>query len=797
MIRLNNMPMVAVLLISLVMVLTIWFCFPQAVANTEDSVNTEVSDQDGAPSKPEAQPLSVYGQIKGLAITLLDKVGLDYEFAKLYAIWIVGAPTFVVLILIAMILRPRRKKKRDAPPKPQPRTAGPKKDRFKARGAKKNKAASDKERVLAFFFQLFKQQVGAPPDAPTRLSLIESRPTCPNDTYEMRVKLENDWASRRMSIGLLGQGGGSRSKCFYVIYDSHMVLKIPAKPIPEFSVYRKTIKAEAKIVEKLYPRECIVPRIAVILKAVHTIKDSLYLSEEDQEAKYVHLLEVNPEYQEYLKIGSSFAFFMDLAKHFFLSTTLEEIHRDDQRIVSEALKQQELLWDQHGFVCRYGEDVSAVCHELQDAYYRSEGTLRMLIEEAQIIEDIPAFQLKQWFLNHLAGEKVDAATEDLPQEFIDRVNQLLFRVLRENHQHVERYRQSVRQYIKEMHFSQHRIQFENLASNTLELLAWIDEKDLTMRDLKPENLFVAGDTNAYPLFLNDQKKFSIGLIDVETAVVMDSKLTKEIPQPQLAGTPLYATPSHLLSNVILEEVYGDVRTILHLQDWYATIAIIFKIITGKNMFSATARVFPDLVKQIKLMDPAGADLDKDMARINRLFWSSAVAEFKQSLAVDMGIIERIEVAVPASMLVDIVRSLHAGCDDLSAALAKTVSQQSVFVGREKCQFLLDVSVDKITAMKQKLLQETPHDAKKMARHEKAISVLVRIEEQKRSLQRKLEAAASLKVKVGAIAADQLLEAMFDRVFTSMYLSHWPAVDPVKWSGGGGRRLDMATYQATM
>lgn len=789
--------MAAALFLALVLFLHSWDLCPYAIAETTQTVDTDIAQKNDASLEQKGERPSVYDQIKDLTVSLLSRVGLDYEFAKLYAIWIVGAPTLVVLILIAMMLRPRRKIKRGATHGPHPHIAASQKGRPGVKNFKKNTSTSDKERVLAFFFQLFKQQVGALPGAPTRLSLIESRPTCPNDTYEMRVKLENDWASRRMSIGLLGQGGGSRSKCFYVIYDSHMVLKIPSMPIPEFSKYRKKIKAEAKIVDKLYPRECIVPRMAVILKAVYTIKESEYLSEEVQEAKYVHLLEVNPEYQEYLKIGSSFAFFMDLAKHFFLSTTLEEIHRDDQRIVSEALKQHELLWDQHGFACRYGEDVSAVCHELQDAYYRNEGGLRLLIEEAQIIEDIPMFQLKQWFLNHLAGEKVDAATEDLPQDFIDRVNRFLYRVLRDNHQQVERYRQSVSQYIKEMHFSQHRIQFENLASNTLELLAWIDEKDVTMRDLKPENLFVAGDTNVYPLFLNDPKKFSIGLIDVETAVVMGSNNAEEIPQPQLAGTPLYATPSHLLSNVILEEVYGDVRTILHLQDWYATIAIIYKIITGKNMFSATAMVFPDLVKQIKLMDPAGPDMDKDMARINRLFWTSAVAEFKQSLAVDMDIFERIEVAVPVSMVVDIVRALHAECDHLSAVLAKTVSQQSVFAGREKCQFLLDVSVEKITAMKQKLLQESPQGNKRKERHEQAIVILNRVEEQKRSLQRKLEAAASLKAKVGAIAADQLLEAMFERVFTSMYLSRWPVVDPAKWSGGADGRFDMATYQATM
>ncbi len=749
-------------------------------------------------SPPKGEPASIYAKFKFLAINLLKKLGIDYEFAKLYATWIVGAPTLVVIMLITMMLFPRRKKRSPAKITRPIRLAPQKGSKTRAVDIKKSVPATDKERVLELFVQLFKAQVGAVPDASTEISLVESRPTCPNDTYEMRVKTGKEWASRRMSIGLLGQGGGSRSKCFYVIYDSHMVLKIPTKTIPDFSVYREKIKAEAKIVERFYPRECIVPRIGVILKAVYPMTDWENLSEDAQEDKYVHLMEVQPEYQDYLKIGSSFAFFMDLSRHFFLSTTLEEIHRGDQRIVTEALKQQELLWDQHGFVCRYGEDAGAVCHELQDAYYRCEGRLRKIVDEAQIIEDIPTFQLKQWFLTHLSGEKVDAGSEDLPEELIARVNRLLYKVIRENHQQVEHYRESVRSYIKEMRFSQHRIQLENLASNTLNLLAWIDEKDLAMRDLKPENLFVAGQPEAYPVFLNDTRKFSIGLIDVETAVVIDAPSSGGIPQPQLAGTPLYATPTHLLTNSIIEEIYGDVRTILHMQDWYATIAIIFKIIAGRNLFSSTAMLFPELVKQIRMLDPAGPEMDREMALINQMFWGRAKSELEKRLEMHKDILERLEIVVPRSMVSKIVKSLHSGCDNISSTLAKTVSQQSVFTGREKCQYLLDASVEKIGLMKKKLIREKPGSIQRNQQREKALEVLGRIQDMKIRLQRKLEAAAALKTMVGTISADQLLEAMFQHVYHNMYLPHWPMVQPIQWKEERpAPDVDITTYQATI
>lgn len=766
-----------------------------------DSDMAFASDRAAEPEKGERAPNEVVARIKAVVVAALAKLGVDPEAAQLYAIWIVGAPALVVFILLGMIFRPRRKKtagqanpaqasRAPAVDKPKPPPA--------AQKAAGSEPTSDKERVLNFFFHLFRQQTGADPNAPTQLVLIETRPTCPNETYEMRILHGNDWVSRRMSIGLLGQGGGSRSKCFYVIYDSHMVLKIPPQPIPYFTTYHQQIADEARIVSRLAPRECIVPRISVILKALQTIPDSESMSDDELEDKYVNLLQGNPSYQEYLMIGPTFAFFMDLARHFFLSTTLDEIHRGSQRLVIEALKHHELLWDQHGFVCRYGEEAGAVCHDLQEAYYQSENRMRRLVEQAGVEDRVSTFQFKQWFVTHLAGEKIEADEPKLPHELIDRINRLLYKMIKSNQEHVNLYRRRVRAYIDETRFSQHRSQIENLAANTLDLLAWIGEKGLALRDLKPENLFVAGNPDMYPVFLSDTEQFSIGLIDVETAVVIDAQKADQIPQPQLAGTPLYATPSHLLSNVVLQQVYQNLRQILHLQDWYATIAIIFKIICGENLFATTARVFPEIIKRVKRLDPAGPDLEQDVCRINRLFWNSAQAEFSEALIRKRDIVTRVDVMVPEGLLPDIIESLHRGCDALAGTLAKTVSEQTIFTGKEKCQFLMDAPAKKITQMKKKLTRERRYgDAASQKRRGLAMDMLARIELLKSRLERKLEAVSVLKASGSAIAADQLLDAMFQRVFKVMYLSRWPALTPEKWSGATDLPDDITTYQATM
>jgi hypothetical protein len=284
---------------------------------------------------------------------------------------------------------------------------------------------------------------------------------------------------------------------------------------------------------------------------------------------------------------------------------------------------------------------------------------------------------------------------------------------------------------------------------------------------------------------------------VETAVLLDSGKDGEIPQPQLAGTPLYATPSHLFSNVILREIYSDVAEILYLQDWYATIGIVHKVITGTNLFTSTARVFPEIVKRVKRIDPAGPDLGRDVIQISAMFWRSAVAEFHEAVGRHAGIFSRVEVNVPRSLIPRVVKALHRDCDRVGTALANTVSRQQIFSGREKCQFLLDAPVEKIGRMKKKLLEEKDRGSWRAEQRVQALELLDRIEQLKGRLQRKLEAAAALKATAGAISADQLLEAMFEHVYHTMYLPHWPGLTPSKWSGTGSLNEDIETYQATM
>ena len=758
------------------------------------SLPTNASDTAAGPP-----PAIIDRMIAAVAGWLNNLVGGDSEALKLYAAWIVGAPALVLLVLIVMLLRPGRGGQTSCETLKTGIALGLTSQSTKNSDISSlnlDAALTDKQRILKFFFNLFKKQVNADPNSPTELFLVETRATCPTESYEMRILKDGEWVTRRMSIGLLGQGGGSRSKCYYVIYDSHLVIKLPADPIDSFSSYNRQIATEAAIVARLAPRECIVPRVSVILAEFQKIAYSDEMSSDELEKKCVHLLEVKPSLQEHVKIGGSFVFFMDLAKHFFLSTTLEDIHHGHLTVAQEALRNPDLLWDQQGFTGRYGEAAGRMCHVLQDAYFRCAQPLRSAVEEAAIIDDIPDFRLRQWFLIHLAGEQLNPGKEDLPLGLINTVNRLLRGVISAHPQEVEDYRKGVNAYIRDTRFSRHRTQLENLASNTIDLLAWLGSHGLALRDLKPENLFVAGDPEQYPHFLNAMAKFTIGLIDVETAVVIDAREPSGITQPQLAGTPLYATPTHLLSNARLMEIYPDLGTILHMQDWYATIAILYKIVTGENLFAGTAGVFPDILRRLKEMEKTGPRMISEVITINGLFWNSAIAEFKEAMQYHSALFTQMEIAVPAAFVSVLIKALHRDSDRIARSVIRMVDEQALFTSPEKREFLKDATVEKLRQMKNKVAQEM--DSTGAAAHQDQVfGLLEQLEINKDHLQRKLEAAAALKTTATAMAADQLLEAMFEHVYANMYLSQWPVLNPAKWTGRRHLPIDVTTYQATM
>jgi hypothetical protein len=280
-------------------------------------------------------------------------------------------------------------------------------------------------------------------------------------------------------------------------------------------------------------------------------------------------------------------------------------------------------------------------------------------------------------------------------------------------------------------------------------------------------------------------------------VVLDPKDRSNTPQPQLAGTPLYATPSHLLSNSILEQVYDDFPMIFHLQDWYASLAILFKAITGENLFINTAGVFPEILRRLKIIDPAGPNLTTDVGRINQLFWNSAMAELSEALAKHLSLFLQIEVKVPKAFVAIIIKALHRESDQLSKTTSEIVETQKLFSSREKRKFLQQASARKIRQMKDKLLQENSASHASGPQQDDLLQLLDQLEKHKSRLQRKLEAAAALKAAESPITADQLIEAMFHHVLSQMYLPHWPALSPSKYQDTVPLAEDIATYQATL
>ena len=126
----------------------------------------------------------------------------------------------------------------------------------------------------------------------------------------------DDWHTRRMTIGPIGEETGSRSKCFYVIYDYHIVIKIHPTPIDDLNKYTEILKKERTVVRQLAMRECIVPGASVVLKLIQRFSRRADLALEGGEDDYMKLLNIFSELQKYLRIGDTFAFFMDLSKYY-------------------------------------------------------------------------------------------------------------------------------------------------------------------------------------------------------------------------------------------------------------------------------------------------------------------------------------------------------------------------------------------------------------------------------------------------------------------------------------------------
>ena len=621
-----------------------------------------------------------------------------------------------------------------------------------------------KEKIVRFFLNIYRHRVRALKDCPAEIRLVDSLSFAPNYIYELRVMKDGDWQSRRMTIGPIGEDSGSRSKCFYVIYDYHLVIKIPPIPINDLTKYMEILKNERRIVKRLSMKECIIPSAAVILKLIQPFQQKRDLPSEDNEDDYLKFLSVFSELQKYLRIDNTFVFFMDLSKYYFLGHIIQVFHDTDNKVYDEIRKNSEVIGDYRKFEERHGSENIPFFVEIEKLFNQYESALGRLTRQFNLPVPPSPDQAKTWFFLHLVGERVKQVDEGMSAEFVVEINRLLEGIVGKNSKAIQTYRDNVRKSIHRAAFTQNKGYMAGVITNLLELLAHLHEKKVAMRDLKPDNMLVAGNKDKYPGFLAYPKDYTIGLIDVETAVILENAGKKIAEQPPLGGTPQYATPSQFFDNTLLARLYDDLPAVLHLQDWYAIIAVIYRVITGLPLFARTARIIPGIIKAMR--DQRGQE-QEHFHSVNEAFWNSAVSEFKERMTQNEKTFKSVKVQIfdgAKKMFREIALGERQRLVD---EIGQRVNRETISMSA-KDRRLLILSSHQTTKELRRKWENAPGIQKKQIDRSRVILLLRDLEEVKLQLELQTRTLQLLDQSAPSISAYDLVEFMFRRVLIRMH-----------------------------
>jgi serine/threonine protein kinase len=627
---------------------------------------------------------------------------------------------------------------------------------------------SGREVVVAFFLNIFKCQKELNDEAAAVLKPVETLSPEGRWIYELRLKNGDEWDTRRMTLGTLAKNSSNRSVVYDVIYDDRLVVKIPPTPITDFDQYAKLIAQERRIAEKLSPKECLVPGVSVILEKVRPFLDEPNLPPEILEEKYMQLLESNPEYRKYLKIEDSFAYFMDFSKYFFLSHIIAEIHDPSARISKSVAENPNIIWDPVEFEAKYGSKDVQIYDRLQPVYASFETSVRTVLQRNHVPFSIQEFQLKNWFLRCLSGGELTAPDLDVNAGIAAELNALASKCFLVPEGPVEAYRVMVKTHLTDRNLKLHKSQIASVITNMLDLLAWLKIKKVAIRDLKPDNLLVAGDPSRFPLFLESASQYSIGLIDVETAVSYGIAAEQGIGQPELAGTPSYATPSHLFKNEVLEQFFEDLPMTLCLQDWQATVAIIYKVVTGMRLFEQAAVVLVNLQREIPKAFKENREPAIIFEEASRKFWKIAVAEFEKKTQEKKSTLEYLSLIVTADSKKMLIGAIATAEKRLISSAKNIIQSQNVFAGDKLKKRLLSASLPKISRLKAEFKSNKANPNFQPEEKKQALLVLEHLEHLKRQSAHLRSVLEPLNKSVPEISSYNLLKVMFNIVLIHMY-----------------------------
>ena len=428
---------------------------------------------------------------------------------------------------------------------------------------------TDQEQVCHFFLNLYRIQLGVanPDESLVKSKRLQSYDNGIDNTYELSVRQGEDWKSRRITIGPLGAGVQSKSRCYKVVYDDILVVKIPATPITTFNRYLSGIYAERCIAKKLSPDvTCVTPGISSILKKIPRFCDRKGLSPENLEQKYINELRNHPEAQLYLKIGPTFVYFMNLSEYPFLSALLSPLHVIADKIEKQITDNPGALLDVDVFTAIYGKSAENLFFDINDIYIEYMAGCAQLQKKYNQQLGAITHNMETGFIRYLAGKSALADNSGMTNDLADAWTTHLEILFQDKKADINNFKKIVADYIRQQHFEASRPRFAGIINRILDLLYHLKIKNIAIRDLKPDNMLLISKQKNDAHLLSRPSEYSLGLIDLETAFDLSDR-KNGFKHPMLAGTACYATPSHIFEKSVLKIFFNDVSSILTIQDW--------------------------------------------------------------------------------------------------------------------------------------------------------------------------------------------------------------------------------------
>jgi len=338
---------------------------------------------------------------------------------------------------------------------------------------------------------------------------------------------------------------------------------------------------------------------------------------------------------------------------------------------------------------------------------------------------------------------------------------------------IEAYRKAVEEYVLKVVFSQSTLKMEGIIGNLLDLLAWLNERGVAIRDLKPDNMFVVGDSIKHPLFLTSSEESSLGLIDFETAVVFKIKESEEkIKQPLLGGTPSYSTPSHLFPNEVLNSVFKDLPRIFYLQDWYAVIGMIYNVIIGGSLFEKTKKILPRIKFLVQKSVMEKQPLPEAFKRGSQVFWIHGIKELKERVREKDILLKSVEIILTENAQKIFLQEAMAKKENIEKRIRGYILSQVIFNNDKSRNSLLRCSIEEIRQYKTKWEKgiNIPKTSKEI--RIQIIKFLRILEHLKIQLERQNQVVKTFEQPKPKLSAYELLEIMFNTVLNAMYLPQW-------------------------